>query len=305
MEIDILQGHKSTKSIISDEIEQRTDTEKETRREKSPAEKSTPQFQLDERKPEEKKPTVKIFGKYDTLEAAEKAYKEAERKIHEATSATAREKREAEARLATLQSELEYYRGRAKNDDEFDEVRFNQALAENPAVAIKSEFDRIRRVEDKQSEERRKNEEIERLKLSIQGNISYMETEYPDFTENKGSFADWMTYYHMDTGRIMADKQKCQEAYRDFLDANRQTETPQPPSEDPVEIDKISQTPPERALPKRPGKGADPRFVPVGQQTARPAREPEADPIQSEIDSLETMEKSMRVGAHAPGDYFR
>ena len=246
-----------------------------------------------------------ILGKYRTVDDLAKAYKNLERKLGDPkrTIKYAQKAEQLETEKLRLEEELEYYRNNPGIKDEFDERTFNNSIAKNPAKAIADEIERRERQRTRQEDESRKVKRIEEMREKIQDNIEYMREEYPEFKDNQESFAEWMTYYGMNTGEIMSTQEKCQYAYRDFLDANASLEDVVEAQREAGRIeafDKTSQMPVTQSTrnPSSPQNQGGSRFAPVG-DNPNPQMQNNAPAQRATPDAISAMEKNMGIGAYA------
>lgn len=230
-----------------------------------------------------------ILGRFKNQDALVKSYRELEKDFTRNRQAQSR-LTEAEQELAKLREE-----NRKLNRVELPSTQqLNEHLAVDPAEAIRAEFERQRQIdEDRKAEDRLKQYENE-IKSKIQGNISSMESEYTDFSDNRSKFAEWMSYYGMDSTSIMSDKVKAEHAYRDFLDANTD---PTPQVREEVLQESLEK---QQQMPSYAGSGvvgSHPSNRPTNQRFTRLGEEPQAvEQAPGSVSSIDLMEDKMGLG---------
>jgi hypothetical protein len=251
---------------------------------------------------EEKKPL--ILGKYKSQEELESAYKALEKRLSDPERT--RKSREREQRLQEendlLRRENEI-RSKTKdfNPEAPSDLRFNESISQDPAVAIKAEFDRRDLARDLQEQDRLKVRREDELKQSIVSNVNYLETTYPEFQENRKAFADWLTDLGADTNAICRDRDRVERTYGEFIAsqkslvdfANEQREAGAVEA-----LEKHGQVPPanRNELPPPPnqrGPRSDSGFRPIGGPEVPPDLTGQNRTID---DPLEAMELHLGIG---------
>jgi hypothetical protein len=251
---------------------------------------------------EDKKPL--IAGKYKSYEDLEKGYKELEKRFHDPERT--RKARERELRLQEeneiLKREIEL-RSKIKDfsHEAPDDVKLNEAIARDPASAIKAELDRRELARDLHDQERLKALREDELRQSITVNVKYLEGNYPEFQENRQAFADWLSDLGADTNSICSDRERLERTYGEFVASQKSLEDfalEQREAGAKEALEKHGQVPPARGneLPPPPDQRmpkGDSRFQPIGgpevpTDLTRPDRTIE--------DPLEAMESYMGIG---------
>ena len=298
-EINILDGFDTVKSMMpfEDSVARTGDERVPEQTTQEPVQKSEPKQEAQEL----------IFGKYRDMDAANKGFKDLTKSFHSTRSEIKRIETDYERRMAKIAKERDFYREQTKDSDAFDPIVFNNELAVNPAEALDREFQRRERVKEREAERKRHTDTIEKIKQDIDTNIEILKTEYPEFSENSKGFSDWMTYYRMDTGRVMGDLQVAKECYRDYLDAHQDLEKfaseqrEQGQAEAEIKSSQVPASTGNVTSPQPHAKQPNPRFTQI-QKGIAPVQEYTDinSSIEREIsDPLDVMEGRLGVGGRA------
>ncbi len=307
-EISVIEGQENNSLDLMRTLEsERTgnqDRQPEAKPELSP---EPPAAQKPHPEPDEK-PKL-IFGKYKTIEDAEKAHKKLERNFHE-DSQTRKENTTLRSQLKYMEKEAVY----AKRTDENlsldapDEITLNERIAENPAKAIRQETDRREMVQERKLYETNENWEQDRLKSEIKRNVDRLEVDYPEFTDNRQGFADWLEGLGADIDAICVDHPRLETTYGEFIAANRDPQALAQEQRDAgaaEALDKHEQIPPasQPGVPMPPlaermrgQPEGNPRFTPLGGPDTPPPDMTRPSGPSQEMDPLDDMERHLGIG---------